>query len=71
MFFKLVFNLIAIIAIGICGYYTTLYAKLNDGIVELKETLQSTCGRKQPQGGHGKRRDAGQKRKQDTNDNEE
>ena len=69
MFFKLVFNLIAIIAIGMCGYYTTLYAKLNEDIVELKETLQSTCGRKQPQGRDNKRQ--GQKRKQNTNDNEE
>lgn len=72
MFFKLVFNLIAIVAIGICGYYTTLYSKLNEDIVELKETMQSTCGRKQQQGaGNRQRKQVARERKQDSNDNEE
>lgn len=50
MIFKLVFNFIALVAIGVCGYYTTLYAKLSDDIEELKETLKNTCGRKQVEG---------------------
>ena len=45
MLFKWVFNLIALIAICICGFYTTLYSKLSEDIEELKDTMRKTCGK--------------------------
>lgn len=43
MLYSFVFNLLFVLMIGICGYYTVLYGKLSDDISELKAIVQRQC----------------------------
>lgn len=43
MIYSFVFNLLFVLMIGICGYYTVLYGKLSDDISELKSIVQRQC----------------------------
>lgn len=60
MLFKIIFNVIAICAIGTCIYYTSMFAKMNDDINELKTIIQNTCN---PQNAHVKHKKGGKKNK--------
>jgi hypothetical protein len=44
MLYKFVFNLVFIVMIGVCGYYTTLYSKLNENIESLMSVVEKKCG---------------------------
>lgn len=44
MIYKFVFNLVFIVMIGVCGYYTTLYSKLNENIESLISVVEKKCG---------------------------
>lgn len=45
MLYKFVFNILFVIMIGICGYYTTLYSRLNENIENIANIVEKSCGR--------------------------
>lgn len=43
MFYKFIFNMLAVCAMILCAYYTSMFSKMNDDITELKDLVKSKC----------------------------